>query len=87
MHTVQTLVTAQGESWTVEHRESERLTHIGGFLMTHGDLGCITLSARLAEKDKARGREVLLNRLGCLAVGTSGVRLWHPDDAPGEIDN
>lgn len=80
MDMVQTLVNRFGEPWTVEHCDSGRLTHIGGFLMTCGDLGCITLSAQLTQEDKARGREMLLSRLNTIPIGTSGVHLWHPDD-------
>lgn len=75
-----TLVNRYGDEWAIEQRESERLTNIGGYLMTYADLSCITLSKRLAETDKARGREVMLDRLMDTPVGTSGVYLWEPDD-------
>jgi hypothetical protein len=64
----------------VEYRESDDLNHIGGFLMTYRDESCITLSRQLSADDRARGREILLRQLTDTAVGTSGVRLWHPED-------
>jgi hypothetical protein len=69
-----------GNVWLVEHSESAHLTHVGGFLMTFHDLSCIVISARLADADKARGRDALRSHLTQTAVGTSGTILWHPDD-------
>lgn len=81
------LVNQYGESWTVEHRESERLTNLGGFLVTYADLSCIIVSTRLPLEAKDRGREVLLDRLMTLPVGTSGMSLWHPDDETSTPDS
>ena len=80
MNTVEMLVNRYGESWHVEHSESERLTHIGGYVMTYQDHGKVILSIWLSTRDKARGRERLLHYLSQTATGTSGVLLWHPDD-------
>lgn len=75
-----TFVNRFDETWTVEHQDNAWLTHIGGFLMTCGDLSRVTLSTHLAEEDKARGLETLLDQLSNTPVGTAHVRLWHPDD-------
>lgn len=75
-----TLVDSNGHCWTVEYRESQRLTHIGGFLVTCEREGCITLNAQLSEGDKARGRELMLHRLIAGKVGERSIYLWHPED-------
>jgi hypothetical protein len=80
MERTQTLVNNFGEVWTVEHHESERLTHIGGFLLIFEDLSSITLSTQLTAEDRAHGREVLLGQLATLPIGTRGTHLWHPAD-------
>jgi hypothetical protein len=80
MDAVQTIVDRSGALWTVEHRESERLHHIGGFLVTCDGESCLTLSARISDGDKARGREVLIDSLVSQRVARRGVQLWHPDD-------
>lgn len=69
-----------GDTWTVEHEESERLTHIGGFLLTHRRFGSITLATRLTPDEKTRGTKVLLQRLAAIPIGRSSSHLWHPDD-------
>jgi hypothetical protein len=86
MNTEQTLVNRYGDLWIVEQRESERLTHIGGFLMIHNNLGWLTLSALLSVEDKAWGREHLLSRLAETPIGTAGTVLWHPNDDPTRRD-
>ncbi len=58
----------------------ERLSHIGGYLMTYGDSGRITLSSQLPATDRIRALSQLLERLTQTPVGTSGVLLWHPTD-------
>jgi hypothetical protein len=80
MNTTQALVNKFGETWNVEHLESHRLIHVGGFLMACGAESCITLSAELSTDDKTRGQESLLRRLETLPVGTLGTYLWHPGD-------
>ena len=80
MENPKTLTNCYGQSWRVEHHESERLTHIGGYLMTYRDSGRITLSTQLTAADKARARSQLLEQLSKTPVGTSGVLLWHPAD-------
>lgn len=80
MLTEETLANRDGNHWIVEHCESERLTHIGGFLMTYNGLGCIIISSSLTDVDKARGREVLRRHLVETPIGTSGTVLWHPGD-------
>lgn len=77
----ETLINQFHQVWTVEHCASERLTHIGGFLITYGDLSRVTISTRLSEADQTRGRNQLLNYLSNTPVGTAHILLWHPADA------
>lgn len=77
---MQTLINQAGEIWEVEHRASERLTHIGGYLVICGELGCVVVSAALPEGEQQRGRVALLDQLAAMPLGTLGVRLWHPED-------
>jgi hypothetical protein len=79
MNATQALLNQHGEPWSLEHRESERLERMGGFLMTYGSSGCITLNSRLAAEDKNRGRESLIERLRELPLGNARVILWYPD--------
>jgi len=69
-----------GGIWTVEHNESDRLTHIGGFLMTYRTFGSITLATQLSLDEKTRGTRILLERLVTIPLGRSSSYLWHPDD-------
>ena len=80
MKLTRTLANREGQLWSVEYRESERLTHIDGFLMTYQDLSCITLSSHLNEADKARGRAWLLDRLAETNLGASDVHFWYAAD-------
>jgi len=80
MPNIQTLENYAGGTWIVEQEESESLTHIGGFLMTHRTFGCITLATHLTPDEKARGTKILLQRLAATPLGRSGSYLWHPDD-------
>jgi len=84
MPTEETLTNRDGNLWMIEHCESERLSHIGGFLMTYDDLSCITISTHLTDTDKARGRAVLRHHLVQTPTGTSGTVLWHPDNEVSE---
>ena len=80
MLSIQTLVNRYGEQWNVEYRESGGLTSIGGYLMSYGAQGCITLSAMLPANEKARGMQLLACKLAALPLGRAGTYLWHPDD-------
>ena len=80
MANVRTLENDTGEAWMVEQEESERLTHIGGFLLTHRATGNITLASHLPPDEKARGTKILLQRLAAIPLGRSSSYLWHPDD-------
>lgn len=80
MPNLRTLENDMGDIWTVEHEESERITHIGGFLLTHRTFGSITLAAQLTPDEKTRGTRVLLQRLASIPVGRFSSYLWHPDD-------
>jgi hypothetical protein len=80
MEKEQTLLNRYGEVWYVEHSESERLTHIGGYVMTNSDHSKVTLSTQLSPQEKARGQIRLLEYLAQTATNTSGIFLWHPDD-------
>ncbi|MDW8326739.1 MAG: hypothetical protein RMK99_09245 [Anaerolineales bacterium] len=80
MPNLTTVENGAGGSWTVEHDESDRLTHIGGFLLTYRTFGSITLAARLNHDEKVRGTGVLLQRLATIPPGRSTSYLWHPDD-------
>jgi len=75
-----TLVNCQGQVWQIEHYESERLTHVGGYLITYQTRGRVTLSTQLSDDDKTKGKRHLLNLLSKRPTGTNGVLLWHPDD-------
>jgi hypothetical protein len=70
-----------GFAWTVEHRESDRLSTIGGYLMTNDGEGCLTLSSRLSDQDRSRGREKLTDDLVQERIPRRGVRLWRPSDS------
>lgn len=82
MPTAQTLKNDAGDTWVVELDESERLTHIGGFLLTHRSFSSITLASQLTPDEKARGIEILLQRLAATPIGRSSSYLWHLDDDP-----
>lgn len=80
MNTGQALTNQYGNQWQVEYEESERLTTIGGYLITYGSIGCVTVSAMLTPEVKAQGHAALLRYLQALKVGTPGVHLWRPDN-------
>lgn len=80
MPTHRTLSNHYGESWQVEHYESERLTHIGGYLITYQDTSRLIFSSHLSLLDKQRCQEHLLEHLTRTPLGTNEVILWHPDD-------
>jgi len=80
MPNLPTLENDTGGTWTVEHEESERLTHIGGFLMSYRTFGSITLATQLSLDEKTRGTRILLERLATIPLGRSSSYLWHPDD-------
>jgi hypothetical protein len=80
MALVDKLVNIFGDTWHVEHRDSEHLTTISGFLMTCGQSSRLTLSTQLDYDSKKRAREHLLGQLAETPIGKSSVRLWHPDN-------
>lgn len=55
-------------------RESDRLRHIDGFLVTDGDRCHVTLSTRLTTEQRERGIEDLLNQKS--SKSQAGVYLW-----------
>jgi hypothetical protein len=62
------------------NRESERLRHIGGFLMTYGSQCRVVLSADLPDGEKERGLKHLLVRLADTPIGETGMYLWSATD-------
>jgi hypothetical protein len=64
----------------VEYRESDRLTTVGGFLMTFGSQRRITMSTQLSTDEKERGIAYLLRCLADAPSHTQHVFLWGADD-------
>lgn len=79
MSTLQTLINQDGDIWTVEYRESQRLTRIGGFLMTYGAQSSIILSKKLTDNAKDRGHTTLLEQLYRTPIGKAGTTFWEPE--------
>jgi hypothetical protein len=80
MTTSSQVVNYNGELWTVSHNESTLLTTIGGYLLTVGDIGLITISTHLSPDEQACGRNALLRRLVETPIGTVHTAYWSPDD-------
>lgn len=68
----------RGDDWNVEEAESDRLTTIGGYVMTHENNSRVKINAHLSGADKSRGRKTLLGWLFSKDIGTSGVDVWEP---------
>lgn len=73
---VQSVAQEQG----VEYRESDKLTTVGGFLMTLGSQRRITMSAQLSVAEKERGVAYLLRCLARALPDTQQVFLWDTED-------
>ena len=67
--------------WSLEYRESDRLRHIGGFLITYGSQCRVVLSASLPDGEKEHGLKYLLVRLADTPIGETGVYLWNATDS------
>lgn len=76
----ETLINYKGDKRIVEIRESNKLSQIGGFAMAYANLACITISDKLSDDDKDRGRAILRELLLEIPIGTKRTILWNPDD-------
>lgn len=72
----QYIVNVEGERWELSFRESNDLSHIGGFLMTYGNQCSITLYAALDNIEKQQAQAYLLKRLKALSIHTATVFFW-----------
>lgn len=80
MNLLREILDQAGVLWKVESKESSNLININGFLVTYDDEGCITVSSMLSTEDKARGCEILLQRLVKGKIKRRSVTLWRSDD-------
>lgn len=68
----------------IDYCESQNLTVLGGFLMIFKNQRRITMSARLTDEEKARGRAHLLDYLNKVAEEPAAMYLWvcNEEDRP-----
>lgn len=63
----------------IEYRESDRLAHLGAFLMRHGTRRRITVNARLTAEEKEEAVAFLLDHLAQTPERTTDAYLWVRD--------
>lgn len=81
MDAVVVITGGNGRAWRVEHRESEALSSIDGYLMTCDDEGILTIRARMSDARKHLVRERLVQQLRAEIVGRASSWIVEREDA------